>query len=339
MTFTLFPQIPDSPGRRANPYVADFRAALEGAGHRVANAPHRNPLLSLLRPSAQGDIVVFNWFESIPEFRHGIVQSGVAVLLLLWLKLRGRRIVWMLHNKAPHAPRHPWLNRLLRGLIARQATLILTHAREGVDLVRARWPRAAARTRFADHPTKDRTSLVPGGVAKEYDLLIWGHVARYKGVFEFVDYLRQHPGTGLRVCIVGTCSPPSLFDELAAACPPGVTAVHDSPSFEALAAYVARARFVLVPYHTESVLSSGILMDSLSYGAKVIGPRAGSFVDYAAEPALRVYTFGTFGDIPRLVARHRDEPDGRADCARFLRQHSWPRFAAYLTDLLSQKHG
>lgn len=191
MKFTLFPQIPVAPGKRANPYVADFRAALEHAGHTVVNAPHRNPLLSLLRSQAQGDVVVFNWFESIPEFRHGVIQSWIAACLLLWLKLRGRRVVWMLHNKAPHAPRHPWLNRMLRGLIAQTCSLIVTHAREGVEVVRKFYPSALHKVHFIDHPTKNRLALLPERMTKNYDLLIWGHIARYKGVFEFVDFLRK----------------------------------------------------------------------------------------------------------------------------------------------------
>ena len=183
MKFTLFPQMPVAPGKRANPYVADFRAALEAAGHTVVNPPHRNPLLSLLRRGNLGDVVVFNWFESIPEFRHGVIQSWVAVGLLLWLRLRGRRVVWMLHNKAPHAPRHPWLNRMLRGLIAQTCSLIVTHAREGVEVVRKFYPSALHKVHFIDHPTKNRLALLPERMTKNYDLLIWGHIARYKGVF------------------------------------------------------------------------------------------------------------------------------------------------------------
>lgn len=337
MKFTLFPQIPVSPGKRANPYVADFRAALEHAGHTVVNAPHRNPLLSLLRSQAQGDVVVFNWFESIPEFRHGVIQSWIAACLLLWLKLRGRRVVWMLHNKAPHAPRHPWLNRMLRGLIAQTCSLIVTHAREGVEVVRKFYPSALHKVHFIDHPTKNRLALLPERMTKNYDLLIWGHIARYKGVFEFVDFLRKNPQTALRVCIVGTCSPPALFEELKAACPPNVTAIHESPSFEQLATYIAQARFVLVPYHTASVLSSGILMDSLSYGAQIIGPRAGSFDDYAVESALHVYTFDSFDDIPALVTAHHDDSIDYETYARFLNEHNWPHFVQRITRLLSDK--
>ena len=74
----------------------------------------------------------------------------------------------------------------------------------------------------------------------------------------------------------------------------------------------------------------------LSYGAKVIGPRSGSFEDYAAEPALRVYTFDSFGDIPGIVARHRMDVADRIAYASFLRNHDWPYFANRLTQLLFQ---
>lgn len=56
--------------------------------------------------------------------------------------------------------------------------------------------------------------------------------------------------------------------------------------FEELKQEIRRSRFVLVPYAAESILSSGILMDSLSFGAKVIGPAVGSFRVYATEPCL-----------------------------------------------------
>ena len=226
---------------------------------------------------------------------------------------------------------------MLRGLIAQTCSLIVTHAREGVEVVRKFYPSALHKVHFIDHPTKNRLALLPERMTKNYDLLIWGHIARYKGVFEFVDFLRKNPQTALRVCIVGTCSPPALFEELKAACPPNVTAIHESPSFEQLATYIAQARFVLVPYHTASVLSSGILMDSLSYGAQIIGPRAGSFDDYAVESALHVYTFDSFDDIPALVTAHHDDSIDYETYARFLNEHNWPHFVQRITRLLSDK--
>ena len=95
--------------------------------------------------------------------------------------------------------------------------------------------------------------------------------------------------------------------------------------FEELKQEIRRSRFVLVPYAAESILSSGILMDSLSFGAKVIGPAVGSFRDYAAEPLLNVYIFHTFDDIQELVGKANEATD-IAGYNRFLNAHSWNEF-------------
>jgi glycosyltransferase involved in cell wall biosynthesis len=105
--------------------------------------------------------------------------------------------------------------------------------------------------------------------------------------------------------------------------------------FEELKQEIRRSRFVLVPYAAESILSSGILMDSLSFGAKVIGPAVGSFRDYAAEPLLNVYTFHTFDDIQDLVGKANEATD-IAGYNRFLNAHSWNEFGKKFQNLLQK---
>ena len=86
MRITVFPHLQPLPGTRPNPYIRDMVEALAAQpGVSIANAPHRNPLLSLLRPGRVGDVVILNWFESIPDFRHGLIQTVIAVLWLGWL--------------------------------------------------------------------------------------------------------------------------------------------------------------------------------------------------------------------------------------------------------------
>lgn len=95
------------------------------------------------------------------------------------------------------------------------------------------------------------------------------------------------------------CSPNSLANEIRQIAPPNVTFICESPSFEELAHYIRKSAFVLAPYCPDSVLSSGILMDSLSFGSKIIGPEVGSFKDYAREKRLNVYTFHDYEDIEK----------------------------------------
>jgi beta-1,4-mannosyltransferase len=136
--FTVFPRLRILPHQKANPYIRDFVAALEQEKvSQVVNPPHKNPLFSLLPPKRWGDVFIFNWFESIPDSKYGPLQSVVAVCFVILLKLCGRKIVWVLHNKKPHAGGHARLKKFLTRFIAQKSDLILTHATEGVknDLI------------------------------------------------------------------------------------------------------------------------------------------------------------------------------------------------------------
>ena len=171
----------------------------------------------------------------------------------------------------------------------------------------------------------------------EADVLIWGTISPYKGVDQWLQYVADQR-LPLRVRIVGHCGDACLAGRIAelARQAPAATFSNRSITFEELAAEVARARFVLVPYAAESVLSSGILMDSLSVGAKVIGPNVGSFRDYAAEPLLRVSTFDSPADVARIVAADDGLPADLDSYERFLDAHNWVHFAGQLTKLIEE---
>lgn len=335
--FTIFPRLLVLPGQKSNPYIRDFVSSLEQTGEAVVvNPPHKNPLFSLLPMKRWGDVFVFNWYENVPDYKYGSIQTVFAILLVLGVKICGRKIVWVLHNKGPHRQEHVKQKRFLTRFIACHSDLILTHAREGIDLAKRYDRRAEAKTCFLHHPTKNRLpeSRPTGPVV--YDLLIWGQISRYKGVLEYLRYLRANPCKGLRVCIVGACQSQSLAEEITRELTDTITFINRSPSFEELARYVEQSAFVLEPYNPDSVLSSGTLMDSLSFGAKVIGPDTGSFRDYAQEKRLNVYTFRDYREIEEIVARYRDcsvSWDGYRD---FLEENSWPRFGRRVVELVKK---
>ena len=332
LRFVIFPNLPVSPEKHSNPYIQDFIDALDFAeGSCVINKPHKNPLLSILSPKLwrQADVYVFNWFENIAESKYALLQSIAAVCLLLVLRLTKRQVVWMLHNKQNHSRRARRLSAFLRAAISRFSTLIITHATDGEAFIRQYYSHAAYKTHFIHHPTKSRLpGIVQASTPKLVDLLIWGHISPYKQVVEFLRYVGTDPDAAqLRISVVGRCTSDELRRELLRALPPGASYTDRSPNFEELAGYMFSSRFVLIPYSSESLLSSGALMDSLSYGMPVIGPNVGSFQDYAAEQELRVYTFRTFHDIPRLVKEHRNVPFTPRRYASFLQRNSWFNFA------------
>lgn len=332
-TFTVFPNLQE----KSNPYIQDFIDALNRQeGFHVVNPAHKNPLLSILPPKHWGNIFIFNWFESIPDFKYGPLQSIIALFFLILIKLNGRKIIWILHNKQPHAQRYNWLKRSLTQLIAKQADLIITHAQDGVTIIREKYPHALHKVHFLHHPTKNRMSDNEQTFLqkKEYDLLIWGGINPYKGVVDFVSFLHKNPQIKLKVCILGKCSSHKLYNAITKDLTENITFIHEKASFEKLGAYIQQSHFVLMPYFSKTILSSGVLMDSLSFGAKVIGPNTGSFKDYAHESSLHVHTFKEFNDIIQIVNKHKDTPISIESYKRFLQKNDWEAFIQSFIHLL-----
>lgn len=325
MKVTVYPRNLDQDNVQVNPYIKDFVSALEQEGIAVANPPHKNPLFSLLRKKIDSDAYIFHWLENVPDYKYGMLQMLAALWFLVIVKLSRKRIIWFLHNKQPHITRHRWAKRILTHFLIAKSDLIVTHATEGIAVIRNRCPEAASKTLFLHHPTKNR---VPAQAANaqtaDTDLLIWGNVSRYKGVPEFIRFANEHSLT-LRIKVIGKCSSADLFEELKQQANRYITIENRSIPFDELSKEIQKARYVLVPYAAESVLSSGVLMDSLSFGAKVIGPDIGSFRDYAHEPLLCVYTFNSLSDIASIV-RDATKSANRDNYRRFLEAHSWREF-------------
>lgn len=334
--FAIYPHLPVGQAGGGNPYINDFVATIQTLPScKVVNRPHKNPLLSLLHPKSWADVYVFNWYESIPDYKYGYLQALIALCLVGWVRICGKRVVWVLHNKRPHSGGRMWVKRLMAAFMARQAHLILTHAEEGVELVAIHHPRAVHKVKMFHHPTKNRLDEVDRtAIAKEYDLLVWGAITPYKGVLELAHYLQANESHGLRVCVAGHCADESLKQVLRRFELPGLKWELRRLSFEELAVKIGQSNYVLTPYQPETVLSSGILMDSLSFGAKVIGPRTGAFRDCSTDERLKVYTFDTLDELASLVEAHRGEEANLAAYADFLKENSWTHFASRLLQAL-----
>lgn len=335
--YTVFPYLKLDAKVKANPYIHDFvRSLNDRSDSTVVNYPHKNPLLSILYPKRWGDVFIFNWFESIPDFKWGIFQSIIAVLFVLILSIFKKKIVWVLHNKMPHSVKHQGFKMYLMSFIAKRSTIIITHASDGVELVKKHFPSSAQKIYYLDHPTKNRLDLREECSKVVYDLLIWGHISKYKGVFEFVDFIMNNQLYSFRICILGKFPTKELYLELKNKVQGNnnISIIDHSPSFEELGGYISRSSFVMAPYIPDSILSSGMLMDSLSMGAKVIGPHVGSFKDYANENRLRVYTFDKFCDIPILLEKYKSTDVSIKSYTEFLEENNWNRFADKLSNII-----
>lgn len=336
-TFTVFPNIKPSSGGKGNPYINDFISAINNEeGCKVVNESHKNPLLSILKPSNWGDIFIFNWFESIPDFKYGYIQSVLAILLLFVLKIRHKKIIWVLHNKKPHQGNKRQIKKIITYLIAKESDYIITHASEGVRLINDRFSFTAGKTFYIDHPTKNRLSMITGmSLDKSYDVLIWGNIIGYKGVYQYLKYVKEENVNDIRICVVGNCTTPQIAADIKSVASKNTTLILKGAAFEELAEYIASTEFVLMPYLQDSILSSGILMDSLSFGAKVIGPDTGSFRDYAMNKDLNVYVFNEYKDISNIIENNRGINISAEKYSEFLEKNNWKNFIGKALNLIN----
>jgi len=317
-------------GKYDNGYIDDFCASLEEVGVEVTGAPARNPLLSVLHCKA--DCYVFHWIENVPAYKYGLLQALVAWAAVWGARIRGRKVVWFMHNRRPHSGRRRLLCNALMRMMAAASDLIVTHSREGIGVIAERYPHRLHKAVFLDHPTKNRLSARVGEC--RYDILVWGTVTPYKNIERFVAYAaRNMPDR--RMAVIGACSDDALFDRIKVHAGGNIRVERRPVSFDELGELISGSRYVVVPYASDTLLSSGTLMDSLSFGARVIGPDTGSFADYSTEERITVRTYDTYADIERVLA----SPDPGYDPAAyadFLEEKSWRAFAGRFKTLVEK---
>lgn len=333
------------------PYAAGFKSTnpyaerqLRGLAEHfeVVNrsAPTSVGIIDIYRRMLRFDVLFCNWIENTPDKRFGLLQS-LALYVFLHLKtLLGIKVVWVLHNKVSHTRTNRRLKVLLVETLFRQADLILTHSTEGVAFAEATVPQAAGKVHFLHHPVP---AYAPGGVAEPnptYDILIWGAMHPYKGVREFLETLAARDALArYRILIWGKFPGQAYFEDCRRYASDRIEIRNGFLSDEERSQAHRNARIVLFTYLTDSVLSSGALMDSLNSATRIVGPDSGAFRDLAQEGHIDVYK--NLDDVVETLDRvlHCKKTTGEIISRRegFFEQNSWTKTSHAISDIISRK--
>ena len=286
------------PGRhyQHNPFIPLFCEGLTAAGADVLDV--RDPCDE---PHPAADILHIHWPEQVFWQAGAPEQSAVAAASTLralarW-KSGGARIVWMVHNTAPHdlAPwqREIWsgfyregLGRLCDGFLTLSPST-LTVAREAIPELRDK-PGA-----FALHPTYPGVwrpaSLRPAtcarlGFPEEAKVIAClGLVRAYKGLDELVEVFRSLPDERLRLLIAGKPVPAEAADTLRALAQNDgrIRLVLSHLEVEEFCQYKAVADLIVIPFR--NYLHSASLIHGISAGRTVLTPDAPFSRDLRAQ--------------------------------------------------------
>lgn len=201
-------------GAAHNPFLPAFLGALEAAGCQVISIDRAEDLAHV-----DADIVLLHWAER--AFGEARSRMGVARKIRALLagardaQRRGARVVWLVHNIAPHDARPlqrliwPYLTRAL----ARRADGFITLSPGTVDSVRRALPDLAAKPGVGLwHPAYTDAETPPDlrdaaraalGFGQARVLGYCGQIRPYKGVEELITTFRAAPAPDLRLWLAG----------------------------------------------------------------------------------------------------------------------------------------
>ena len=302
MRVYLYPSAKD----QSNPYV---RLLSRG----ISNDPR---VTKLITPSNFGlfdfrilrsDLIVLNWIENISSRKFGILQGFYALLIFPLLKLLfGKRIVYINHNNFHR--NNDFLS--IRVFSLMRYYLSFTHTKEIADITGAH---------YYPHPLYSVKSI-NYEAPKEFDIMIWGQYADYKGINEFVNW-HISSSSKLRVLLLTSiCNLDVRSKVLESIYFDYYEGYTDDVQLEK---YLTRSKCVLFNYLKAG--SSGAVMWTLGYAWPILGRMVGEFEELHEKCLIRGYH--DLDEIERLI---EDLSPPTEAWQEFQKEYSWEGFATQM---------
>lgn len=294
------------------------------------------------------DVFHLHWPDShllTGSWWRAVGKHARLALLMLYLRARGTRIVWMIHNLQAHEQDH-WLSSwLFPRWFPQLCTHVIALTGNGLAAARARYP--ALRRKHAaviphghyrdEYPV--RHSRAEGRRLLElaqdrFTLLFFGNIRRYKNVPSLIEAFRALPGGDLQLVIAGQPGVGIEAAEIAtlARCDERIRLHLEFVPEAQVPVLLGAADLVVLPF--DSVLNSGSVLLALSLNRPVLAPRLGALpeIQGAVSPRwLHLYdgplTAEQLGNA--RVALHGLSEQDRPDLSAF----DWTSIAAQTLDL------
>lgn len=309
-----------------NPYMHHFRDALAKRGTIVnAKATHRG-VLGLFIYFFKTDVFILNWIEFLSEKRFGNLQIYLFMFFCWFSKLFTKRIIWVLHNKGSHHGGSKYKTEKMFRILMKRSDCILTHSDSGKDFVNEYYPFAAEKVNVIIHPVQPPFDESISE-SKDYDLLIWGSIHPYKGIDQFLEFIDSSSEfANYKILIVGKCFNSTYKENILNYTRDNIIFKDQIFSLNDISNFASKSKFVLFTYKSETILSSGVLMDTLRMDTQILGP------DYAAFKDLKSFscisTYSSFEDISSIIENYDSSKIWNySQRWKFHEENSWDSFA------------
>jgi beta-1,4-mannosyltransferase len=318
-----------------NPYIWNLCNSLSTNFEiiQAGKKPSRSLFLDIFKYISRTDYIYFNWIEEIALGKYGPFKLILYYVMLLMIKVKGVRIIFMLHNKKPHKSNK--LSLYLLHDIIKRADILLTHSSEGIEVIKKIDP--SLKAFLINHPFETTDISIQEENSKDVDILIWGTIEPYKGILEFLLHLKEHNLLQkYQIRIIGKIPDANYKKELFKYKSDQIIIEDISAEPALLKQLTKHSRLTLFTYKDNTVLSSGALMQALSYGAVILGPSFGAFKDLSLLDLI--YAYENFDSMIKAINEVLNG-NSHIDILKiqsYISNNSWDQYSYTLKEILGQ---
>jgi glycosyltransferase involved in cell wall biosynthesis len=321
--------------KRYNPYIDDFIYSFSNDFEFVnKESPSHIGIFDICKYLGKIDVIFLHWIENLPDKKGGILQSLFFIFIIVYARITNISIVWTMHNKLSHNTDYLFYKKILFKFLIKWSDVVLTHSSEGISFADKLIRGTSKKIYFNHHPVKEFRSVA--GSDRIYDLFLWGSIAPYKGIDDFVEFISTHENMlNIKILIAGKFYSMKFRNKIESFKIPNLTIIDKFISNEELIEYSSQSKFTLFPYRQDSVLSSGALMESISMKSLIIGPKYGAFKDLGNDGII--FTYDTFDDIIGYLKGYNDIDVGLINrkIDEFITNNTWKIYSKKVNYILN----
>lgn len=265
---------------KLNPYQFLLYSEIQRMGSSVDEFTIKNVIFS------QYDILHVHWPESNKLRKNVFIATIYSILILLLFKIskiKGAKIIWTVHNEAPHDIRHPILTKWFYSSIFKMldGLIFLNHSS---------WKKLYHKL---DPSSSKFFSIIPHGHYRNYYnntltqhqareilkidkvkkvILYFGQIRPYKGIDSLIKVFKQIKNDDTLLLICGSPSKEhrSFIDDLMKANSTNIIFDLKFIPNDQIEVYLNASDLVVLPY--KQILNSGTILLSLSFNRPVLIP-------------------------------------------------------------------
>jgi len=246
---------------------------------------------------------VHRWFgiESDDRTSRKIFESIRFVLQILWLRLRGIKIVWTVHNLFGHESINTTQEIIFNAILARLCHAIIIHCPDNKEQVIQTYKLSSTRKIFSvpqGHYIDTYKNEIERSDARkilslspeEFVFLFLGQVRPYKGVVELIEAFETLDCSYARLIIAGTCPSDIFKQQLIDLSKKNqrISTILEFVPDDQIKVYMNAADVVVLPF-TQTLNSSSAIL-AMGFGKPVISPRLGCLPSLLEETGNLLYS-------------------------------------------------